>query len=157
MKIEFSKEQFESLLRILYLGNWMAHAYAEDEEGNGEFMDLISYICGYAKDMGLSDLVKEGDTSRFFEAFEEVEDLNEIIEEYDDAVFLDKLIYNLAGRDLLNKYGQEKLMAMTDEEYFKLEGSFVQKWQEEFGKNGLQNLVVRTDKPQKRKTGKGKA
>ncbi len=156
MKIEFSQDQFETLLRLLYLGNWMANAYAEDEEGNTEFVELISYICARARDMGLSDLIGQDKEAGFLEAFEEVEDLNEIIENYDDSVFLDKLIYNLAGRDMLNKFGEEKLEAMVDEEYFKIEGSYVQKYQEEFARNGIRNLTVKIEKPVKPGTSRSK-
>ena len=159
MKIEFSKEQYETLLRLTYLGNWMANAYSEDAENN-EFSEVVSYVCGFAKDMGLEDLVEhDGEAGMSFPStdLEEDEQLNELIERYDDSVFLDKLIFNLAGKDLLEKYGEKKITAMTDEQFFKEEGSFIQKYQKEFAKNGIKNLTVNIEKPAAKKPAKKKA
>lgn len=159
MKIEFSKEQFETLLETVFLGNWLANAYDDDPEGN-EFSELQSYVFGLAKDFGFEELAEHSqETGSFYPsaALQEDDILNELIERYDDNAFLDKLISNLAGRDMLNKFGEKKLHAMTDEQFFKEEGSFVQKYQEEFSKNGIQNLTVKMDKPAKGKTTKGKA
>lgn len=159
MKIEFSKEQYETLLRLAYLGNWMANAYDEDPEDN-QFTGLVSYICGFAKDAGLGDLVehdKEAGMSFPSADLQEDEQLNELIERYDDSVFLDKLIFNLAGKDMLEKYGEKKITAMTDEQFFKEEGTFIQKYQKEFAKNGIRNLMVKMEKPAAKKPAKKKA
>lgn len=159
MKIEFDRHQMGTLMRLLYLGNWMANAYSDESE-NEEFAELIHYICGQAKDMAFAEFLAqdmEAPKSISSEALEEVENLNKLIEEYDDAVFIDKLIYNLADRDMLNKFGEKKIEAMSDDDFFKEEAPFVQKYQQEFAKNGILNLTVRTEKPEKAKTGKGKA
>lgn len=158
MKIEFTKEQFETLLKTIYLGNWLANAYDDDEEGN-EFSELQSYICGFANDFGLEELVEYDQESESLypsSAFQEDDQLNELIERYDDNAFLDRLIYNLAGRDMLSKYGEKKIQAMTDEEFFKEEGSFVQTYQQEFAKNGIKNLTVAMEKPLAKKPAKKK-
>ncbi|MBP1747936.1 MAG: hypothetical protein H6Q52_475 [Deltaproteobacteria bacterium] len=158
MKIEFTKEQFETLLKTTYLGNWLANAYDDDSENN-EFSDLQSYLCGFAGDFGLEELVEHNQqTGSFYPsaAFQEDDQLNDLIERYDDNAFLDKLIYNLAGRDMLSKYGEKKIQAMTDEEFFKEEGSFVQKYQQEFAKNGIQNLMVKMEQPEKSKAARSK-
>lgn len=159
MKIEFTKEQFETLLETVFLGNWLANAYDDDPENN-EFSKLQSYIFGLAGDFGLGELAEHSrETGSFYPSAELQEDdrLNELIERYDDNAFLDKLIYNLAGRDMLNKHGEKKMNAMTDEQFFKEEGVFIQKYQEEFAKNGIQNLTVKMERPVKPKPAKGKA
>lgn len=156
MKIEFSKDQFETLFKMLYLGNWMANAYNDDAENN-QFSDFVSYVYGFAGDMGLGEMVDRDDEAGLTFAsteLQEDEQLNELIERYDDSVFLDKLIYNLAGRDMLDKFGEKKIQSMTDEQFFKEEGSFVQKYQEEFAKNGIQNLTVKMEKPAAKKPAK---
>jgi hypothetical protein len=159
VKIEFKKDQFETLLKLIYLGNWMANAYEEDPQNN-EFSELVSYICEFAKDIGLEDMVKCDDETGISLPsgdFEENEHLNELIERYDDAVFLDKLIFNLAGKDMLDKFGEKKITSMTDEEFFKEEGAFMQKYQKEFAKNGIQNLTVKMEKPAAKKPAKKKS
>jgi len=159
VKIEFDRDQFETLIRLLYLGNWMANAYSDESE-NGEFVELIHYICSQAADnMGLAEYMAqdmEAPESITPETLNEIQYLNELIEEYDDAVFLDKLIYNLADRDMLNKFGEKKIEAMTEEDFFREEAPFVQKYQREFARSGIQNLVVNIEKPAKGKTTKGK-
>ena len=82
--------------------------------------------------------------------------MNGLVERYDDNAFLDRLIYNLAGKDMLSEYGEKKIEAMSDDQFFKAEGVFVQKYQKEFAKNGIKNLTVNIDKPAKAKTTKKK-
>lgn len=158
MKIELKKGQYETLLKLAYLGNWMANAYNEDAENN-EFSELVSYICGLAGNFGLEEMVERDEESGITYPsadLSENEQLNELIERYDDNVFLDKLIFNLAGKDMLEKYGEKKITAMTDEQFFKEEGSFMQKYQKEFAKNGIKNLTVNIAKPAAKKPAKKK-
>lgn len=146
MKINFSRDQFETLLKTLYLGIWMANAYDDDPEDN-EFFDLQRYLLGFAKDFGLEDHVAYDEKKKIYypsETLAEDETLNLLIERYDDFTFLDKLIYNLAGRDMLNKHGEKAIEKMSDEEFFKEEALFVEKYQKEFAKNGIKNLTVAT-------------
>ncbi|MDD3845105.1 MAG: hypothetical protein PHC90_01950 [Syntrophorhabdaceae bacterium] len=144
MKITFTKQQFETLLKAVYLGTRMVNIY-EDEPQDNEYFDLQRYVFGSAKDFGLqeyADYDEEEKGAAPSEAFEEDESLNELIERYDDFTFLDKLIYNLAGRDMLNKHGQKGVEKMSDDEFFKEEESLVLKYQNEFAKNGIRNLIV---------------
>lgn len=146
MKINFSKDQFEMLLKTLYLGIWMANAYDDDPEDT-TFFDLQSYLLGFAKDFGLEDYVAYDEKKKICypsETLTEDETLNLLIERYDDFTFLDKLIYNLAGRDMLDKHGEKAIEKMSDEEFFKEEALFVEKYQKEFAKNGIKNLTVAT-------------
>lgn len=146
MKINFSKDQFEMLLKTLYLGIWMANAYDDDPEDN-QFFDLQAYLLGFAKDFGLEDYVAYDEKKKICypsETLTEDETLNLLIERYDDFTFLDKLIYNLAGRDMLDKHGEKAIEKMSDEEFFKEEALFVEKYQKEFAKNGIKNLTVAT-------------
>ena len=54
MKIDFTKEQFETLLKAVYLGNWMVkNAEVEEEDSDKDFEDLESYILTQAAKFGL--------------------------------------------------------------------------------------------------------
>lgn len=144
MKIDLTKEQFETLLKAVYLGSRMVNIY-EDDPGSSEYFKLQNYLFGFAEDFGLkeyADRNAEGDAALPSAAFADDEDLNELIERYDDFTFLDKLIYNLAGRDMLAKHGQKAIENMSDEEFFKKEESFAEKYRKEFGRNGIKNLTV---------------
>jgi len=149
MKIDFTKEQFETLLKTVYLGTWLANAYDDDPETN-DFFDLQRYVFGFANDFDLQESVDYDEENKACypsAAFEEDEALNELIERYDDNTFLEKLIFNLAGRDMLIKHGEKVIEKMSDEQFFKEEESFVEKYRKEFAKNGIKNLAVSPGKP----------
>ncbi len=144
MKINFTKKQYETLLKAVYLGIWVTTA-SEDDPEKRAIDELGRYLFGFAGDFGLDELAdhdEENKTHYPSASFEENEKLNELIDRYDDNAFLTKLIENLAGRDMLNKYGEEKIRKMTDEEFIKEEMPFLEKYENEFAKNGLINLKV---------------
>ena len=146
MKINFTKKQYETLLKAVYLGIWVTTA-SEDDPEKSAIDELGRYLFGFAGDFGLDKLVdydEEKKTHYPSSSFEEDEELNELIDRYDDNAFLTKLIENLAGRDMLDKYGEEAIRKMTDEEFIKNERSFLEKYENEFAKNGLKNLTVAT-------------
>lgn len=153
MKIEFSNEQYETLIKMVYLGYWMANVWGEDRE-NKEYFETLSHVLGSADKFGLEDFADlDAGSGKYYPAadLEENEELNEIIDWYDDNAFLDKLIHNLAGRDMLEKHGEKTIRQMPDEKFFKEEASFVQKYQVEFAKNGIKNLMVNFEKKKPRK------
>lgn len=144
MKINFTKKQYETLLKAVYLGIWVTTA-SEDDPEKSAIDELGRYLFGFAKDFGLENFVdydKENNIHYPSASFEEDEGLNELIDKYDDNAFLTKLIENLAGRDILNKYGEDAIRNMTDEEFIKKERPFLEKYEKEFAKNGLKNLTV---------------
>lgn len=155
MNITFTKEQYETLLKMVYLGHWMANVWGEDQEKK-EYSEMLSYILGFAKEFELEHLAGlDGETGEYYPAadLEEDEELNEIIDWYDDNAFLDKLIHNLAGRDMLEKHGEKAIRDMPDDKFFKEEALFVQKYQSEFAKNGIKNLMVNFEPKKSRKKG----
>ncbi len=148
MKIDFTKKQFETLLKAVYLGARTVNAYEDDLEGN-EYVELQKYIFGFARDFGIekyADYDEKEKTAWPSAALEEDEVLNELIDRYDDFTFLDKLIYNLAGRDMLDKHGAKALEKMSDDEFFKEEEVFAEKYRKEFAKSGIKNLTVSREK-----------
>ena len=49
MKINFTKKQYETLLKAVYLGNWMVSSTSDEPEGN-QFDELEEYVFSFAKD-----------------------------------------------------------------------------------------------------------
>lgn len=144
MKIEFTKEQYESLLKLAYMGNGMINTAAEEQEED-RFNDLEDYLLSHAKDFGLEKYAEyDEDDEAYYpaEALEEDEEIIEYIHRYNDFTFWDKLIYNLVMRDMEKKYGEAAFARMSGEEYLKKEKPFASKYEKEFAKNGLNNLVL---------------
>jgi len=44
-------------------------------------------------------------------------------------------------RDLFNHFGEDKVQQMDDKEFFQNRSQFREKYEEEFEKNGIQNII----------------
>lgn len=143
MKIEFTKEQFESLMKLVYLGNWMANANRTDDTIK-KYADLENYVFSCAKNFGLEKYVDDEDAKdgKFYPTrfFEEETDVDEIRSEYDEDTFWTELPDRLGERDFFVKYSKEDREKMTqDERFLKMQDCII-KWEEELENNGIKNL-----------------
>lgn len=145
MKIEFTKEQFENLMEMVYLGNWMANAHRTDDMIE-KYEDLESYVFSFAKEFGLEkyaddEVVEDGKfyPTRFFE---EETDINELHDEYDDENFWTELPDRLGDRDFMRKYSKEDWEKMTQEERFLKRRECEIGWEKELEENGIERLEI---------------
>jgi hypothetical protein len=148
MKIDFTTEQFELLLKTLYLGNWLVRS-TEEESTETEFDEIEAYILSLAKDFGLERYVDfDEDEKRAYPSKELEEDpvLEGYIQRYDDSTFWEKLIYNLARRDMERKYGDHAIVRLSPEEHLTKEQPFIEHYEKEFETNGLRNLTIKPPK-----------
>ncbi len=146
MKIEFTKAQFESLLKLSYMGSEMVNSILDDSEEN-EFDDIEQYLMSFAKDFGLEACVEYDENEKVYYPSQKLEEDKAVVEythRYDDYTFWDKLIYNLARRDMVKEYGEDKVEKMSKEELFVKEQSFAEKYEKEFTDHGLKNLVIKS-------------
>ena len=137
MKINLTKKQYRALLDLVYMGSWMVNAYKE-EDYNKEHEKLENHIFSFAKDFGFENFADE----KNFPTMDFDNSIQSKIDEYNDEVFWDELINGLCNRDLLNKYGSEKLSKMDWEERFDKKLEFEKKWEKEFEKNGIDRMGV---------------
>lgn len=136
MKIEISKEQFHTLLELVYLGNWLVNSYRDEEIR--KYSDLETEIFLMAKQFGLGHFADEdGFPTRVFET-----KVINFIEEYDGETFWDELVRRMALRDLYRKHGKEKLMKMSTEERFGEMCELENRYGEIFHKEGLDALTL---------------
>ncbi len=148
MKIDFTQEQYETLIKAVYLGNWIVNATDEDSPDN-KFDAIERYLLSQAKDFRLEKYVDYGDKEGIARPSQDLDcdpEIEESIIRYDDCTFWDKLIYNLAHRDMARKYGEKAIARMSPEELFQKERPFLEKYEDEFETNGLNNLVIKTAK-----------
>lgn len=100
MKIEFTQEQYERLLKLVYLGNYMVNGVRAPEDTVQEYAEMESFIFSFAADMGLSHLVvKENGKFCPSIALDQDEEMNEHIEIYDEVTFMDELEARLEASD----------------------------------------------------------
>ena len=153
-KIEFTKEQFKALLKLVYLGNWLANAQRDGSNENPnleEYEAIENYIFSFAKQFGLSEYVddEEAAKGKFYPTrfFEEETDVQKLIEEYDEETFWDELIDHLGDRDFYRHYSKDEIKKMTQEKRFEKLCGFIDKWADEINEHGIERLKI--DKEQK--------
>lgn len=121
MKISISKEQYKTLLKLCYLGNWMVNSFRNVEDNIEEFNDIEQHIFRFYKDFECDDLIEyDEEHDEYFptRAFEE--DQDEIIDEYNDDSFWEELTERLADRDLFMDYGELQLRKMDSKQLFEV-------------------------------------
>lgn len=142
MKINFSKAQYQRLLEMVYLGNWVINAHEVPGEGTGEYKkydDLLWYIWSFAKDFDVKNLVDQEGNKAYPSGYIENKML-EYVSEYEDNFFRDELADKMATKEMLEIHGVEKIGKMSREEHFTLHGRLMDTWSDEFIEHGLENL-----------------
>ena len=145
MKINFTKKQYEDLVKLIHLGTWMINAHRTDDIVE-KYEDLEQYILSFYKDFGIEKFIEfDKELNKFFPTreFEEDTDVEQYIDEYNNDIFWEELIDRLARRDFIREYGEDKVLKMTWEERFEKEQPFIDKYDEEFEKNGIENLDIK--------------
>lgn len=137
MKLEMTKNQFKTLLELVFLGNWVANSHRV--EGEIEKYDAMEKeIFSMASRFGLPEFADEdGYPSRIFE-----ESIQELIDEYDEETFWSKLVERMAWRDFYRQYSEEQLERMNQNQRFEKLCSIIANYEELFRKYGLDALTI---------------
>jgi hypothetical protein len=148
MEIKFTKEQYEDLVKVVYLGSWMIHSFRTDDEIK-KFEDLEQHILSYFKDFGLQRYIEyDSSLDKFFSTRElEEGEVDQYIDDYNDYNFWDELIYRLARRDFIKKYGESKIKEMSIEERFEKEYPLIEKYESEVDNYGIERLEIKDENP----------
>lgn len=148
MKIELATDQYESLVKIVYLGNWLANAIrngSEDDPRLGSYEKIEQYIFSFAQEAGFGKWIEyDKKYRRFFptRAFEDLEEIQTLIEDYDEENFWDELLHRLSDRDFFRSYSVDEIKSMEMLERFEKEEPFREKWDREIDEHGLERLDV---------------
>lgn len=145
MTVEFSKSQFETLLKLIYLAHWMANGVKIADDRLVSVDDLEQYVYACAQQNGLSDWVEYDDLAKLFLASQSLEEnieIQQIKDEYNEEIFWSELIQRLAARDFINRYGEEALVKMNATEQKEKKSDLLKKYAKEFEENGIENLNV---------------
>jgi hypothetical protein len=142
MDIKLTKPQYETLLRLVYLGNWVVNGYRDADKDNATDA-MENYLYAKARDFGLGDRITYDEDQDAHFLVESLE--NEWLKEYDDYkndLFWDELMVRLADRDLVARFGEVNVDALPDEDRNKLENDLIDLYYKEFEKNGIDNLQL---------------
>lgn len=142
VKIEFTPEEYKSLLKLLYLGEWMHNAYNESEPSDVE--KVVQKVFAKSKEAGLERMIQyTEDLGKYFPTRNMEEIFHLLVEDYDESTFYEELPYRLAERDFEAKYTKSAIKKMSAETQFLKKEELAEKYFDEFEKNGLKNLRIR--------------
>ena len=146
MKINFTKKEYQALLDMLYVADWVFHAHSEGKkEETREYRDLEQKILSLADEFGMEKYVESNEkTNEKFlsKEFTKENKIVEKIDKFENATFWEELLERLARRDFVRQYGEEAILKMSMSERFEKEIFFHKKYDEEFIKNGLESLKI---------------
>lgn len=142
MEIKLTKEQYEKLLDLVYLGNWMINAYRTDDYLE-EYYEVMSHIFSQAEEAGLEGkVVKDEMENRYLPSYDYEESLMDFISEYDSFCFWEELVNRLAERDAVREFGSLPLDKIDLEEFLEKKDKYLRKYEQEVEENGIRHLEV---------------
>lgn len=145
MKINFTNQQFKTLVKMIYLGDWLANSIRVSGEEIEEYKDFEQYICSFASSYDLENLIEfSKEFDRYFSTaeLEESPDILKLIEEYDEEIFWQELMFRMARRDFERDYRKEEIEKMDWEESVKKEHPYIEKYGCEFEKYGIERMEI---------------
>lgn len=147
MKFECTKEEFKTLMDLVYAGNLLINGPRSKEERIAEYANMEQEIFKMASSFGIEGLIEYSDEFKEYMPTHEYEEdeFNNYIDDYDTSVFWEELVMRLARRDALN-YAGDVDQNITRAALKEMQLGFEEKYEEEIEANGIMNLkIVRLD------------
>lgn len=146
--VEFSRDQFETLLKLAYTGDWVINAVRvgnKEYPHIEEYQKLTEYIYSKAEDFGLENLIDfDRSSGKYYPSrrLEEDEEMRYYIDYYEDDVFFNDLVARFEDRDFFRAYGEEAISKMSVKERFHKRQPFYEKYFDEFSVNDIERLEI---------------
>lgn len=142
MQITLTKDQYEKLLHLVYLGNWLVNSYRGDRRQEG-YDKLAEAVLSFAPSAGLKGMVEFDEfEGRYYPSRKLDDEMDKFWREYDEDVFWNMLVDGLAERDYAREHGGESLDAVEWEDYNKRLAPFLRKYEKEVDEHGLERLEI---------------
>lgn len=138
MKINFTKNQFNTLLDMVQLG-YCITASIDKTTNESKFIEMEQYLMSFAKDFNYEDVLYDPTENVYDLTVEREQEIHELIDEYEDMVFWDKLVYYMARRDFKTEMTQKPL---AEEAAFQRLIEIEEKYHKYFEENGVQFLKI---------------
>lgn len=140
MKINLTKEEYQTLLEMIYLSDWVLHAFTSDsKDENKNHKILQKKLLALHKEIQAEDLLAQFQSNEFDEYMHA-----NYLEKYNENVFWEMLIDQLAFRDLTKKIGMDAFNKLDPLEKIEKIEVFREKYAKEFEKNQLDNVKITT-------------
>lgn len=142
MQLNLTKDQYQKLMELVYLGNWMVNSYRTDDRVD-EYDRTAEHVLSLAPAAGFVDRVEFDEfEGLYFPSRKFDEELRQYVDEYDDDVFWNTLIDRLAERDLIRAHGEETVNKMEWDEYNQKIEPYIKKYEKEIDDSGVENLEI---------------
>jgi len=139
IKAEFTKREFKVLLEQVFVGSILQ--LDSDEKKDAEIKALLQKLLKVARTAKVYQTIEYDELQgELFMPIEVEDDVIEMIEDYEEDIFMDKLLDEFVARDIQKKYNPRMLANMTEEKYMELYTIEEEKYIREIDKNGLENL-----------------
>lgn len=145
MHLELTPQQYETLLKLAYLGDWMINGIRTEDERIPEYADVMQRLLAWAQETQCGSFVEfDKKANKFFPTaeLEEHEEIKVLREAYDDEIFWDELINKLSLRDFMEAQKVASLASSLPYDAAKMRSDIIKKYVDEFEKNGIKNLKV---------------
>lgn len=137
--------QFEALLVLVQLGHWMANGINIQEDRLPAYDQLQQYLFSLTPQFGLDDSIVYDDKQQKYlptEGYEISSGIEEIKKHYDDEMFWAELVERFANRDAAKEIGEDAIHSLGRKEWLEKRSAYLQKYLQEFDKNGIRNLKL---------------
>lgn len=107
MKIDFNKEQYRLLIKLIYAGNILMNGFRDKEEINKEYEELEYYIYSFAKDFDCEAFIEYDD--EFEESFPTPQFdgyMRKKISDYENYVFWTKLLTEISDKSITKEFNK---------------------------------------------------
>lgn len=146
MDITLTPQQYESLLKLAYLGHWMANGVKTESEREEKYEEIMQTLYAKAEGASCGNFVEYDKKEKKFLATKALDEVvTAIREEYDNEIFWDELIEKLALRDLLSMQEGKHWYGGDTQEIANIRSGIIKKYVDEFEQNSVNNLVLKTE------------
>lgn len=141
MKIEFTKDEFKTLLDLVYAGNTLLNGMKKDDDIIEDYCKLEQKVYSLAEEFGLNDLVEYDQGLKEYVPTRTYEEsgINDHIDNYDDTVFWEELTLRLARKDALNILCDQE-PDMSKEALRELQIRLEDEYEKKFSEGGFADL-----------------
>ena len=151
MKINFTKKEYQTLVEMLLVADWVITGHEEEErEATKPHKDLRKKVLSYHKEMGMAKAFEYSpEHDEYFEtaAYEMSGPHMRFIDEYDEQVFWVALAIKLVHRDMAVEETLSVKEPLGEKELTKKLVELIARYEEEFAENGLANIRLVRDTP----------
>lgn len=146
MNFELTPQEYESLLKLAYLGHWMTNGIMTEEEREKKYDELMKKLYAHAESNACGSFVEYDKKEKVFLPTKTLdEDVAKIREEYDNEIFWDELIEKLALRDLLSMQEGKHWYGGDTQEIASIRSGIIKKYIDEFEQNSVNNLILKEE------------